>query len=387
VTTVSRVTAALQAPAFGIDLPCSDVDLVIDETWSPRQQATVTVPASPLLDYLDPRGVQDVHLVLTSEALAGFAVADLTGLVGGSTADLTGRLGGGPVAGLTAALLGSITTPRWRAPVRLDVALHVREMVVDHAAGTAGLRLASDEAFAQESIGQDLTRETFDTFAARVEWLFSEIVGLSSRAGWDMGALAGTLLSPRRGSGLTETAWAVLEEAAGTLGLRIGVDVDGVWRVWDTTAAPASTLHLSRAVSVRETIDRDSDWADRVVAVATAHTSLGADTSLHYDSPPLDPWPNSHPRKTEVHEWDLGEASNPLWPVQPARIAARAVSEGRTLDIVAPIDLRLRPGVGLVLDPPLPARTAVCAVVRFHLAADPPTAQMMITTRSTARRT
>jgi hypothetical protein len=389
VTSVSRVTASLHSTGVENLQPCLDAEVVIDETWAPRIQAVVTVPrGGAVLDLSATGGAIAVSLRLTRQALAKWTLADLTAAWDGSTlAELTTAWEGLTLADLTVAWEPLALTPAWRPAEVLDIDwLSVRSTTTDLVAGTITYELASHEALMQDSRGFDLHDMLLQSLAARLTTVLGDLGGLYAGPGWGAiteSSYAGLLMPSHASAGLSTSLWELLEEDAGGLGLRIGCDVDGAWRLWNPTSAPTRTVRVARATSLTVTNSRADPWADRVVAKARAEDGVGADTSLSYESVPIPAWPNQTPRKTEVHEWDLGVNWNPAWPVQPAKIAARAAAAGTVMQVGAPIDLAMRPGVGISLDPPLPALTGVCASVRFHLAADPPTADMTVTTRST----
>ncbi len=379
----SRVLTTL-TDVLGASVDCLSVELTVDETWTPRVQATVVVPLGTVF-YNNPATVTITRLRPAAAPLSEVSAAN----AGKKLSDLTAANAGKKLSDLTARWAVP-AVPGWVSVESVAAKVRLRKYDQDYVAGTLTLTLASDECVMQESSGRPIV--------CPQETMLNRFVRLLGEAGMQDAPYdqypdltsGGDLVTPARpGTGMAETVWNAISESAAAVGRRAGCDLDGRWNLWDTAAAPPRTVTLTEVFTARVSYSRDNPaYAERIAATLHATDSAGADVSLTSVDPPftdVSGFLEQHYKTEQVSYGPVVVPTGvaPVWPVDLAAVKRRALRSGGTLTVTAPLNLSARPGDSVnVTAPGLPALTGVAASVSWRV--DESTAAMTITTRSYA---
>jgi hypothetical protein len=373
---VSQLVARLFVA--GQPVPVIDARSVLDESWAPYAAATLTVPWTPeRFAALDPRNHVRILVSIERHWSGTLTLDDLTVAWAGLTLDdLTAAWTGLTLDDLTAAW-----TQDWGNGARpTDIVtsdLILRDRTVDHARATISLRASSDELLAQDARAyvvrpvEPLPERLFQLLAAG-----HVPIGPPP----DFSAGAPFIAMPAQTVEYSQTIWDAMQANTASVGMRLWCDEARVWRVAFPESAPTTTVTLPRVIDCTDQVNSDGQYADVLVWIGKGVNSTGQALTDTKTSPPVMP---AGPYRAAVEEHDYGQVGAGLPMPSDDELAARLTflqARDRVLEITAPGDPTIRPGVGVHTGAPsLPATTSAVSRVEWSVPAD----VMTIATRST----
>jgi len=357
-----------------------DASITMDESWSPYVQASLTtVSDDALLEQLDPRQGNRIHLYVSQEygesdklslltsTYTGQHVHDVTTVWTGKPiselsayyfapfnpsgsnklARLSSLYGGGTIADVTTAWMGLLLADISRMYYRsypdgiynnhrrgFDLGIRSRSMNI--AEGTLELELASDEALLQDYALVSVNN--FSPASLQLRNIIKEVL-----------ALIGGYLIPDTTDGLVDAdaalwapgqeAWDYLNALVQEKKFRLYCDENRNWHLVDDTFTQPGLAELWSVGTIKtadENISRDDGlWFDAVVIKYSWTDSLGANI-IRYDTAAM-------PAFTKVKLIERDTAFPGAGAAQ--RILDRAISRGRQLDITAVSNYAVQPSM------------------------------------------
>lgn len=293
---ISKVTLV----GFGYDYEHTDIDVRIEETWSPYIQATVTMPSTLETSFLDPRTGDRLQVFLQQEFGGMVHPRDLSGSVAINTANyfpmkprtitqtfvtawniygsanpisyLTSNIGG-LVSSYTAAFTyvydvtkylagsGSLNPP---PATVFDANLTMRSVVRNELDKTTTVTLASDEALLQDYAWVSATPYTPTTtdVATLTNYVLSKI-GASLATGFSTGTFVNTDVKWLPG----QSGWDFINPIVQSADLVLYCDEGRNWRLVSATATSGSLIleDTSNILELTSSIDITRDYFDSCV--------------------------------------------------------------------------------------------------------------------------
>lgn len=335
--TLDRQTATA---TIGADVaPVESVELILDRTWSPYVQGSVTVGG--LFPDLDPDATPEPRFRLRvqqrfTSGLTGSQIAAQLDPLTGS------QIAAGPWAGLTgseiAALYQQQLNPEPGDPRTLSADLTIREVELDLEARTTTFQVASDDARLWDAARVATSVEPFASTSVRA--IASAIVRRVGGA-LEPGTADGVLDTPPTltpGTAYRDFLTPLLQKG----GLRLYATERRVWRLELVDAVPDGTVALSTARDVagaRPRIDRERGGWDSVV-IEYKWTTVDGFSLVRYDvaGPPI-------PRKTRKITYE--DTPYP-GPGAAAKVLDRIRRRRREIPVDAAPNYDARPGMAAV---------------------------------------
>lgn len=293
---ISKVTLV----GSGYDYEHTDIDVRIEETWSPYIQATVTMPSTLETSFLDPRTGDRLQVFLQQEFGNMVHPRDLSGSVAINTANyvpmkprtitqtfvtawniygsanpisyLTSNIGG-LVSSYTAAFTyvydvtkylagsGSLNPP---PATVFDANLTMRSVVRNELDKTTTVTLASDEALLQDYAWVSATPYTPTTtdVATLTNYVLSKI-GASLATGFSTGTFVNTDVKWLPG----QSGWDFINPIVQAADLVLYCDEGRNWRLVPATATSGSLIleDTSNILELTSSIDITRDYFDSCV--------------------------------------------------------------------------------------------------------------------------
>lgn len=333
------------AVADGPGLRWTSAEVTLDESWSPFVQGRLTIPMPDAATYaaLDPRNDARVRMLWRQSFVASERVSALTA-----------EHGGGQLSALTAAYAGSRAssvssdygTPlnafgmRGGSSRRFDLA--VRGRIPNFRDRTLTIELQGDEMLLQDFALVDTAPYFPNTTSVR-----QIVVGVLSRIG--------ATLSPGTDDGTIDPAasawnpgvsgWDYVAPLVQKAGLRLWCDERRNWRLTTDAVTVPRVLALSNARNLTDgsaSTSRDADeWCDAVVVKYSWTDAAGAQQTRY------DVASTAGYSKVQTVEYDNTPYPG---PGAAARILARALNKGQTLDLTALSDYTAEPGVSFIAE-------------------------------------
>jgi len=342
VTRYAPSMSATVAGGPGLDWRAAEVTL--DESWSPFVQGRITIPMPDAETFaaLDPRQDARVRMLWRQSFVASERVSSVTEAVaGGRLSALTAAYAGSRASSVSA----DYGTPlngfgmRGGSTRRFDLA--VRGRIPNYRDRTLTIELQGDEMLLQDYALVDTAPYLPGTTSVR-----QLVVAVLSRIGATLtpGTADGAIDSAASAWNPGVSGWDYLAPLVQKAGLRLWCDERRNWNLTTDTVAVPRVLALSDARNVTDgsaSTSRDAaDWCDAVV-VKYAWTDAAGVQQTRYDTA-------ATPGYSKVQTI---EYSTPYpGPGAAARILARALNKGQTLDLTAISDFDAEPGVTFIAE-------------------------------------
>lgn len=330
-----RATATLGAVQADVE----NVELILDRTWSPYGQGSVTIAG--LFPDLDPDAEPEPRFRLRIEQrfYHGKTADEIAALLAPATA---ATIAGAAWAGLTADEAAALYRQDLNAdPIAtraVSADLMIREVSLDLDRKVTVVTVATDDAKLWDAALVDTVPEAFASTSVR-----AIVVIMLARVGAALapGTADGTLAAPpiiNPGQSYRDFLTPLLQQA----GLRLYADERRVWRLVGVDELDPATVSLStfRDVSgARPSIDRERGGYDSVVIEYRWTTVAGATmTKFDVAGPP-------RPRKTMKYTYD--DTPYP-GPGAAAQVLARLRRRRREIPVDAAANYDARPGMSVV---------------------------------------
>jgi hypothetical protein len=255
--------------------------------------------------------------------------------------------------------------------------LVLRERTVNHAAATISLRATSDELLAQDAHAA-VSRPVESLPGRLLELLAAGHVPLGPDPDFSAGAPFGAM--PAQEVEWSQSIWDAMSANAASVGLRLWVDEARVWRLGVPEPVPATFVDLAAVIDCTDQVNRDGDYADVLVWIGKGLNDEGLPITDTIVWPPVLP---VGPYRTAVVEHDYGQVGAGLPMPSGEELDARLTllqSRAQVLQLLAPADPTIRPGVGVRTGAPsLPVTSSTVSRIEWAVPAD----TMTLTTRST----
>lgn len=376
--TVSRHNIEAWVGTQKIDI--IDASITMDESWSPYVQASMTTVVDPdLLDQLDPRTGNRLHVYISQEygdsdklssltsTYGGQQIADITAVWGGHTVGelsewyfvpfnpsgsnklsrLSSLYGGGSIADLTTAwttwYLYQISELYFRSypdgiynNYRRGFDLGIRARSIDVAGGTVSLELTTDEALLQDYALVSVNN--FSPASLSLRNVIKEVLALIGGYLVD-GATDATVDADAALWAPGQEAWDYLISLVQAAGFRLYCDERRIWHLVESTFTQPGLAELWSVGTIKaadDNVSRDGDlWYDAVVVKYTWTDELGA-TIEAFDTASVEGF--SKVRLVEIE-------SNYPGPGAAQGILDRGLARGRQLDVTTVSNYMVQPSM------------------------------------------
>lgn len=371
--TVDAQSATAVIEPIGLTLTPKNLQIQVDESWSPYVQASLTfaMPDPSDREALDLRE-EDLRISINVRRDFGqsWTVADLTALGGYSVAGLTTILAGGPLASITHALY----VP-WNGALERPAVLRTFDLVVtsrefDDVAQELRIEAASKEALLQADALISVTPST-----AGSTDLYTIVNGVLARYGEALSPTSSTATVAEVDATTWNPgvhAWNYVDPMLEAASLRLWADETGTFWISPRGETTPGSVVLSPASMTehKDSMTLNGDvWADAVVVKYTWTDALDINNTA-YDVAGASPARSAR----------IIERRNVVYPGAGAAagILDRSQGRGRVLDVEAVNDFAVSPGQSITINPPATdAQTGYVSAITWRL----PEGEMRVVTR------
>lgn len=293
----------------GTEIEPISVDVTLDESWAPYVQASIVVPAGLVTGTVNPTVGSRIKLYMQQDLANLLYVSDITANYAGDVSNITAGISpslvasftrkytatwnvfkeGSPISKVTTGytpvtplkLTNALLTKVWKMTKFLQVSstysqsttvfsadLGLREITYDYVSNEATLRLASDEAIAQDvyGFGDPATWRSYTTVRAAINAVLAGI-GASLTPGVTDAAYPLGYVIQQYSDNISNTPWDFIETAANANKFKIYCDELRRWYLVDTTAISGSLIlkDTDNITAFQKKIDRDSNFYNQAI--------------------------------------------------------------------------------------------------------------------------